>query len=133
MENTETNHPYHDVLQAISLNKLIQWEGSDGCWKDQGHALTLSEISDEEFGPDRYRVKPETVSLNGIDIPRPMSKAPADGAKYWFPNSNYVCGYSFDTWEGRHVDECRLSSGTCWDTESGASEAVSALKRIFAA
>ena len=67
-------HPYAEILRAIADGKEIEWLGCDEVWSSQGADETLSEIVDTIFAPERYRVKPETTNINGIEVPKPLAE-----------------------------------------------------------
>lgn len=67
-------HPYAEILRAIADGKEIEWLGCDEVWSSQDADEALSEIADTVFAPESYRVKPETISINGIEVPKPLAE-----------------------------------------------------------
>lgn len=45
-----------------------------GVWSSQEANEALSEIDDTLLAPESYRVKPETISINGIEVPKPLAE-----------------------------------------------------------
>lgn len=77
-------HPYAHILTAIAQGLNVQWQNSYGDWHEQDYNITLSEISVEHYSPDRYRVAPRTITINGHEVPEPLRELPAEGATvYW--------------------------------------------------
>jgi hypothetical protein len=133
MKNTETKHKYYDILQAISLGKPLQWKGDVGDWRDENAHTVLAEISEETYEPENYRAKPDTATINGVEVERPMTKAPEAGTRYWYAYVGRDEGYASDTWTEHTVDHERLASGMCWSAESGVAGAINAFKAALTA
>ena len=81
-----TPHPYATSLRAIADGVVIQFDEHEGHWSVQGAAATLIEISDEEFYPCRYRIKPRTITINGHEVPEPIRELPQDGVTVFWPS-----------------------------------------------
>ena len=85
-----TPHPNADLLRAIADGKQMQeldFTGINhpGNWCDCDADRALNRIS---RGVEQYvRIKPETVTINGIECPAPMRVAPAaqPPAGIWVP------------------------------------------------
>lgn len=71
-----------------------------------------------------FRLKPHTITLNGIEVPAPFE--PKVGEKYWFIADYTSYGYS-DTQEGTGIN----SSIGKWRTEDEIKQVVAALRQIF--
>ena len=69
-----TQHPYAEILRAIADGKEIEWLDCDGVWSSQEANEALSEIADTLLAPESYRVKPETININGIEVPKPLAE-----------------------------------------------------------
>lgn len=76
-------HPYAHILTAIGQGLNVQWQNSFGEWHEQDYNITLSEISQEHYPPDRYRVAPRTLTINGHEVPEPLRELPGDGLVYY--------------------------------------------------
>lgn len=70
-------HPYADILIAIAEGKEIQWQMSNGKWAHQSPEGTLAEICSNAYDPERYRIKPATILINGVECEAPVNKSPA--------------------------------------------------------
>ena len=71
-----------------------------------------------------FRLKPRTITLNGIEVPAPFE--PKVGEKYWFIADYTSHGYS-DTQEGTGIN----SSIGKWKSEDEVKQVVAALRQIF--
>ncbi len=88
----------------------------------------ITETSDYG-GAVKFRLKPRTITINGIEVPAPFE--PKDGDKYFFidpVNSNV--GYSSDYYEDKNEHACQTQFGA-WRTESGIKQVGEALQSIF--
>lgn len=99
-------HPHADVIIAWAEGKEIQVANQDKeNWRD---------VSENElyFRTDfRYRIKPETILVNGIEVPKPETEAPEEGEDYYTPQP---CNFDFftrATWWGTEYDVMRLNRG----------------------
>ncbi len=71
-----------------------------------------------------FRLKPRTISINGIEVPAPFE--PKVGEEYWFIADYTSYGYS-DTQKGTGIN----SSIGKWRTEDEIKQVVAALRQIF--
>lgn len=78
-------HPYAHVLRAIADGETIQSVNNRVDWVSRDPATVLEEISDREYGPEHYRVKPRTITINGHEVPEPLREAPPKGMLYFLP------------------------------------------------
>lgn len=74
-------HPYAEILIAIAEGKEIQWQDSDGVWLNEPVSCVLMEIYSPEYSPQRYRIKPATITINGVDCEAPLTGA--EGSSHW--------------------------------------------------
>ena len=72
LQRNEMKHPYADILIAIAEGKEIQWNKSQGGWDTQSAEDTLHEIIHGEYSPERYRIKPDTILINGVECDAPV-------------------------------------------------------------
>lgn len=75
-----------------------------------------------------FRLKPRTISLNGIEVPAPFE--PKDGDIYYFINSSNLKGYGFNKFSNDGDDECLTFYGA-WRTEEEIKKVVAALRSVF--
>lgn len=106
--------------------------------KDEWHwfdakNLTVNEIEamETEGDPDgeniraiAFRLKPRTITLNGIEVPAPFE--PKDGDEVWCISDDHGCGYCMYDWQINHS----VVIGA-WRTESEIKQVVSALRSVF--
>ena len=75
-----------------------------------------------------FRLKPRTISINGIEVPAPFE--PKDGDKYYHISIQTSLGYGWDEWESSDYD-ARASIFGAWRTEEEIKQVVSALRSVF--
>jgi len=63
-------HQYAELLHAIADGHKIQILGATE-WRDLRIAAVLYSISRPDFDVTRYRVKPDTVTVNGVECVAP--------------------------------------------------------------
>lgn len=81
-----TPHPYAEILRAIAEGKLIQFYSRAKSWSDVTHGSALKIIADYvEYSEIQFRIKPETILINGIEVPKPCSSPPAPETIYYIP------------------------------------------------
>ena len=71
----------------------------------------------------RFRLKPKTITINGIEVPAPFE--PKEGEIYWFITDS-ECGYNWV----ENKPSCRVGIAA-WRTEDEIKQVVAALKTIF--
>lgn len=119
-----TPHQHAGILRAIADGKQIQdrASGSNSAWNDVSAAYVLQALSDDCHYV-KFRVKPETIAINGIEVPEPVRVAPPDGTKYWF----VVLSDIGHLWQGRDSDLLRLKQARCHLTQEAAEQHARAL------
>ena len=89
-------------------------------------------VSSDDLGTfDRgnyFRLKPRTITINGIEVPAPFE--PKEGDKYYHISIQTSLGYGWDEWESSDYD-ARASIFGAWRTEEEIKQVVSALRSVF--
>lgn len=111
---------------------MIAWangakiEARDECQNNNWHnAIPVWNDSCE------YRIKPATVSINGIEAPKGLTEAPALGTKYYIPEigQRYTCVNSF-TWTHDTFDLMMLERGIVHLTKENAIAMAKAMLKL---
>lgn len=110
-EDVEVSHP-HDKWYE-------NWESLSG----SGGKFFLLYLLDESIGY-KFRLKPKTITLNGIEVPAPFE--PKDGDKYWHIDTDFDGGYGVK----ENLSESSMQLGA-WRTEDEIKQVVAALRKIF--
>ena len=112
------------ALIALANGKEVEnWNGSiwwdvEGTWQ-----LDVFLKTDRKF-----RLKPRTISINGIEVPAPFE--PKEGDEYYHISIQTVLGYGWDKWQSSDYD-ARASMFGVWRTEEEIKQVVAALRSIF--
>ena len=77
----------------------------------------------------RFRLKPRTITLNGIEVPAPFD--PKENDIFWTLSTNYECGYVQILCYRNDEQGERLSQFGAWRTEEEIKQVVAALRQIF--
>jgi hypothetical protein len=75
-----TPHPQADILRAIADGKTVQMRSRlrPTTWHDE--PTPFEYLSDELF---EWRIKPETITINGHEVPAPVREPLENGQVYW--------------------------------------------------
>ena len=131
-----------EALIALANGERIEACVTHRLKKDEWHwfdakSLTVNEIEVMETvgNPDgsnilaiAFRLKPRTITLNGIEVPAPFE--PKEGERYWCFSTQTVIGYGHNVYESERVDRRFMNMGA-WRTEDEIKQVVAALKKIF--
>lgn len=72
-----------------------------------------------------FRLKPKTITINGIEVPAPFE--PKEGEKFWHLCPSMGRGYNFTT----SIDSDHYEQFGAWRTEDEIKQVVSALRSVF--
>ena len=123
-----TPHPNADLLRAIADGKQMQGRlTADGCdWFDIYPDQAIGAIA-SDYSMD-IRIKPGTVTINGIECPAPMRKKPSYGSIYYMPAIDLMSRSAIGfTWVGGSTDEFLFDRGLCFATEADAKAVAEAM------
>ena len=108
-----------EALIALGSGKEVEYKSIDG-WGDASliHAF---EFLDNNY---EFRLKPRTITINGIEVPAPFE--PKEGEKAYRLAPAIPCGYTEFYFE---EDEYERQFGA-WRTEEQIKQVVAALRQI---
>lgn len=111
-----------EALIALANGEEVQARHTQtGMGWSSAKTLNLFSFESSVF---EFRLKPKTITLNGIEVPAPFK--PKVGEEYWFIADYVSSGYS-DTQEGTGIN----SSIGKWRTEDEIKQVVAALRQVF--
>ena len=120
-----------DALIALVDGRKVE------CWPETDQSIqkrwteikSLDEYKLSDFLEDKprfeFRLKRQTITLNGIGIPAPFK--PKEGDKVWFLDDNSEFGYGSSMEYGKDIK----SYFGWWRTESEIKKVVAALRSVF--
>ena len=118
-----------EALIALANGEEVEYKTTDnaGSKWHQAKMLTVNTIMNFDDACILFRLKPRTITINGIEVPAPFK--PKKGDKYFFidpVNSNV--GYSSDYYEDKNEHACQTQFGA-WRNEEGIKQVVAALRQ----
>ena len=122
-------HKYATILNAIMDGKTIQVCYGDDVYNDIDENDALSHLS--YCTRDNLRVKPDTLSIAGIAVLKPMTEKPELGQRYFYIVTHRVDGVGYDYWSDSKEDNQSLHNGMCWLTRDAAVNAAAAIKKLL--
>lgn len=93
---------------------------------DMDDSNTTLNIFDLDFY--QFRLKPRTITINGIEVPAPFE--PKDGDKYYVIQPCNESGWMGDIWSKGKFNNTWNQFGA-WRTEEEIKQVVSALRSVF--
>ena len=93
---------------------------------DMDDSNTTLNIFDLDFY--KFRLKPKTITINGIEVPAPFE--PKEGDGFWHVSTENNNGYAWQHFEDKQIDYSYIQFGA-WRTEEEIKQVVSALRSVF--
>ena len=123
-------HPEYDKLIALANGEQMQrkYPPTSTSWINITPARALRLLG----GGVEIRIKPRTMTINGIEFPEPMREAPENDAQYWVVDIINKRLAFRATWRGTTPDLQWLKAGLCQATEQGAIDCAKALLSLLA-
>lgn len=89
-----------EILQAVVDGKRIQGLDRNSEWSEVDDYCALQILcSNRDRGCIiELRVKPETMLVNGVEVPAAETEAPSYGTKFWFPTYWKESGFWHSYW-----------------------------------
>ena len=114
-----------EALIALANGEEVETKKKDEItWSSIGF-FAVNIFKDERW---EFRLKPRTITINGIEVPAPFE--PKDGDKYYYIDSNRKICYDWDNNDCETTDENRVAFGA-WRTEEEIKQVVAALRQVF--
>ena len=110
----------------VESKKIGLVERDDISWLDTPKTRQLT-VLDFISGQWHFRLKPKTITINGIEVPAPFE--PKDGDGVYFIDCETNRGYSSDAIGGGCAEQW-IQFGA-WRTEEEIKQVVSALRSVF--
>lgn len=105
-----------DVLQTTS-NQQIRMDIHGNIINDSDGRI-LHGISHYEF--EKWSIKPETININGFEIPEPVREPPKEGENIWLSNVDDHPGFLLTQWKNTKCQNFWLSKGMIHRSEAAA-------------
>ena len=124
-------HPYSIILKAVAEGKTIQSLEANvdpyipDVWTDITAEEALASVSTATYAPEDMRVKPDTVVINGHEVPAPLREAPACGTEYYHVTRSKI--YVKYVWRNSAMDYNFLDMGVVFLSKEDAAAYVKAM------
>ena len=117
-----------EALIALANGEEVEYMDTSNTFKSLGWGNAFG-LETNLFFSDRFkfRLKPRTILINGIEVPAPFE--PKDGDKYWFIDSDGTVGDS--DWVSDQIDIDRSLIFGVYRTEDEIKQVVAALRKVF--
>lgn len=99
--------------EEVQIESNKQWVSADNC---QVYQFLNRDCS------YKFRLKPRTITINGIEVPAPFE--PKGGDAYYYITFEFAEGYSYWNQLGCHY-------GGAWRDEDEIKQVVAALRSVF--
>ena len=110
-----------DALIALANGEEVQiWNGN--IWWDVEGDYQIDIFLKTER---KFRLKPRTITINGIEMPAPFE--PKEGEMYFYLNPHAHAGYGPNT----TIEWRKYLQFGVWRTEEEIKQVVSALRQVF--
>lgn len=107
-----------EALIALKNGDDVEYLEDDNKW----HLIDKEIVVISALIDCKLRLKPRTISINGIEVPAPFEPKP--GELYYHPCEYKECGYWFNTNDG-------FDYLGAWRTEKEIKQVVAALRQVF--
>lgn len=111
-------HEHAELLRAIADGKQMQVQDGHGSWHNCCGTTALRTITEGLFRRTNLRVKPTTITVNGIEVPEPLRDFSTIRDYYWAVSP--FKGACMITYCADLADQHALKSGLCHATKEAA-------------
>ena len=123
-----------EALIALANGEDVQYnwvENPSITWMSVGEELkefTLFEIMESKSRHGRFnlRLKPRTITLNGIEVPAPFE--PKEGETFFYIDTRFALGHGSMTCKKNYKEYEQFGA---WRTEEEIKQVVEALRSVF--
>ena len=116
-----------EALIALANGEEVEYKTTDnaGSKWHQAKMLTVNTIMNFDDACILFRLKPRTITINGIEVPAPFEPKDGDDFRIYYLHGLYERGY--DWMHSTHYREFHL----VWRTEEEIRQVIAALRIAF--
>ena len=111
-----------EALIALANGKEVEYLYGTEWESVTGNQILITALTGDKF---KFRLKPRTITINGIEVPAPFEPKDGDDCRAYFMDTRNVNGYDW-----QHSSHCNPSH-IAWRTEEEIKQVVEALRSIF--
>ena len=126
MTNQEKARKLIPIIEAMAKGKVIEYRKINLPKDIWAELLTCQFDLDNYY----YRIKIETINVNGIKVPKPESKELECGQMYWFINLNVKELVEYLYWVNSEQDKLLLERNLIHLTQEAALQHANAILGI---
>ena len=104
-------HKYAQVLRWIADCERIQFKYHANGWCDESYSDVLGKVVAGTVEPERFRIAPRTIIVNGVEVPAPEAAYPEDGVDFYVPDLAEADLFSEGNWDEAEWDLNALDRG----------------------
>ena len=112
-----------EALIALANGGDIEWRHPERDWFKAPQCSMRTQ--DFFSGVYQFRLKPRTITINGIEVPAPFE--PKEGEMYFYLNPHAHAGYGPNT----TIEWSKYLQFGVWRTEEEIKQVVAALRQVF--
>ena len=110
-----------EALIALANGEEVEFYHNN-CWSWVGEMIIIKHFVDDSF---QFRIKPRTITINGIEVATPFEPKDEDDCCCYYINTSHKNGY--DWYHCSHHSAGRI----VWRTEEEIKKVVEALRSVF--
>ena len=110
-----------EALIALANGEVVEFCDRD-VWDSVGEMIVIDHFMNDKF---KFRLKPHTISINGIEVPKPFEPKAGDDCRCYYINTSNKTGYHW--YRSSH----HIAGRIAWRTEEEIKQVVEALQSIF--
>ncbi len=111
-----------EALIALANGKEVEYLYETEWESVTGNQILITALTSDKF---KFRLKPRTISINGIEVPAPFEPCAEDDCRAYVIDTRDVNGYDW-----QHSSYCNPNH-IVWRTEEEIKQVVAALRQLF--
>ena len=111
-----------EALIALANGEEVEYLYGTKWESVTGNQILITAITGDKF---KFRLKPRTITINGIEAPAPFEPCAEDDCRAYVIDTRNVNGYDW-----QHSSHCNPNH-IVWRTEEEVKQVVSALRSVF--
>ena len=116
-----------EALIALANGAEVEYKTTDnaGSKWHQAKMLTVNTIMNFDDACILFRLKPRTITINGVEVPAPFEPKEDEDCRCYYINT--ALKHGFDWYHSTHHESNRVA----WRTEAEIKQVIAALRSIF--
>ena len=111
-----------EALIALANGEDVEWRHPERDWFKAPRGMMTQDFFS---GVYQFRLKPRTITINGIEVPAPFESCAEDDCRAYVIDTRNVNGYDW-----QHSSHCNPNH-IVWRTEEEVQQVIAALRQVF--